>query len=132
MGRAGERSQLLVDGSSILYYRQEAQMAQIHPWKLARRVSALHGGYKAPRGPAKTKAISATRGTNGPKSIHASWPGLCTVWCLEAQALGLAQGPAGTFCVTGWPDFKQQRNKSQPMTSRAAKSYCGLEQAMQV
>lgn len=41
-------------------------MTQVHQWKPACRVCALHGGYKAPRGRAKTKARSATRGTNGP------------------------------------------------------------------
>lgn len=141
MGRGGERSQLLVDGS-ILHYRKEAKMAQTHPWKLACRVFALHGGYKAPRGQAKTKAVSPTRSPNGPNpSMEA---GLVSVWWLqgqvmtkatsplEAQALGLAQGPAGTLCVTGWPDFKQQRNKSQPVTGRTAKSHCGLEQALRV
>lgn len=64
-------------------------MAQIHPWKLT---WSLH-------------CMVITRAGEDQS--------------LEGQALGLAQGSAGTFCVTGWPDFKQQRNKSQPVTVTA-------------
>jgi hypothetical protein len=90
VGSSGERSQLLVDGRQHSSFQARVKNGQ-NPSMEAGLVSVWWL-----QGQVKTKATSP----------------------LEAQALGLAQGPAGTFRITGWPDFKQQRNKFQPVTGR--------------